>query len=231
MATSVPVPIARPRSAVASAAASLTPSPTIATRAPSRCSRSTTATLSAGRTWATTSVDPDLAGGRPGRALVVAGEQDRPQAERPQLGDRLRGRRLHRVAQHQHAAGRAVPGDHDGGGAVGLGRVDGVLERRRVDALVAQPGGLADEDASTQPDARVRGADDAGDAVARLGAEVVHLVGADDDAVATGRTVLLDDGSRDRPPDRVLGQLLDGRGVPQHLVVADARRRAPSAPR
>ena len=38
IATSVPVPIARPRSAWASAGASLTPSPTIATTSPSRCS-------------------------------------------------------------------------------------------------------------------------------------------------------------------------------------------------
>src|SRR6266550_6872814 len=44
IATSVPVPIARPRSACASAGESLTPSPTIATRWPSACSRRTSAT-------------------------------------------------------------------------------------------------------------------------------------------------------------------------------------------
>src|SRR4029450_8415465 len=54
MATSVPVPMARPRSAWASAAASLTPSPTMATTWPSDWSRLTTSTLSAGRTSAMT---------------------------------------------------------------------------------------------------------------------------------------------------------------------------------
>ncbi len=54
MAASVPVPIARPRSAWASAAASLTPSPTMATDLPSAWRRLTTATLSSGSTSATT---------------------------------------------------------------------------------------------------------------------------------------------------------------------------------
>ena len=61
MATSVPVPMARPRSAWASAAASLTPSPTIATTRPSACSRLTTSTLSAGSTSAITSSMPTSA--------------------------------------------------------------------------------------------------------------------------------------------------------------------------
>ena len=61
MATSVPVPMARPRSAWASAGASLTPSPTIATTRPSACRRRTTSTLSAGRTSAMTSSMPTSA--------------------------------------------------------------------------------------------------------------------------------------------------------------------------
>src|SRR5215218_3184571 len=48
IATSVPVPIAIPRSACASAGASLTPSPTIATTSPASCSRRTSAALSPG---------------------------------------------------------------------------------------------------------------------------------------------------------------------------------------
>ena len=48
IATSVPVPMASPRSARASAAASLTPSPTMATTRPSFCRRATTSSLSAG---------------------------------------------------------------------------------------------------------------------------------------------------------------------------------------
>ena len=61
MATSVPVPIARPRSAWASAGASLTPSPTIATTRPSACRRRMTSALSAGRTSAMTSSMPTSA--------------------------------------------------------------------------------------------------------------------------------------------------------------------------
>jgi hypothetical protein len=48
IATSVPVPIASPRSACASAGASLTPSPTIATRCPAACRRAISATFSSG---------------------------------------------------------------------------------------------------------------------------------------------------------------------------------------
>src|SRR6266540_2831316 len=69
MATSVPVPIARPRSAWARAAASLTPSPTIATTLPSACSRLTTSTLSAGNTSAMT---------RPGASALPAGSSVMP---------------------------------------------------------------------------------------------------------------------------------------------------------
>ncbi len=54
MATSVPVPMAMPRSAAASAGASFTPSPIMATRWPSACRRRTSATLSSGRTSDTT---------------------------------------------------------------------------------------------------------------------------------------------------------------------------------
>src|SRR5206468_4122126 len=61
IATSVPVPIASPRSACARAGASLTPSPTIATTAPVSWSRATTAALSAGRTSAITSSIPTSA--------------------------------------------------------------------------------------------------------------------------------------------------------------------------
>ena len=61
MATSLPLPIARPRSAWASAAASLTPSPTMATTRPSLCSRLTTSTLSEGRTSEMTSSMPTSA--------------------------------------------------------------------------------------------------------------------------------------------------------------------------
>src|SRR5215207_52895 len=54
MATSVPVPMATPTSACASAGASLMPSPTMATFSPSLCSRFTSAALSCGSTSART---------------------------------------------------------------------------------------------------------------------------------------------------------------------------------
>ena len=61
MATSAPVPIAIPRSAWARAAASLMPSPAIATTWPCSCSSATLAALSAGSTSARTRVIPTCA--------------------------------------------------------------------------------------------------------------------------------------------------------------------------
>ena len=69
MATSVPAPIAIPRSAWASAGASLTPSPTIATLRPLRCSSATLLALSAGSTSAITVSIPSS---RPMRRAVAA---------------------------------------------------------------------------------------------------------------------------------------------------------------
>ena len=60
-ATSVPAPMAMPTSACASAGASLTPSPTIATRRPARWSSATRSALSPGRTSAMTSSMPSSA--------------------------------------------------------------------------------------------------------------------------------------------------------------------------
>ena len=70
IATSVPVPIARPRSACASAGASLTPSPTIATTRPSAWSRRTTVGLVGRQHLGDHLVDADLA--RRPRAAVAA---------------------------------------------------------------------------------------------------------------------------------------------------------------
>ena len=61
MATSVPVPMARPTSAAASAGASLIPSPTIATVRPSACRRRTSPAFCSGSTSASTRLDADLA--------------------------------------------------------------------------------------------------------------------------------------------------------------------------
>ncbi len=113
MATSVPVPMARPRSAWARAAASLTPSPTMATTLPSACSRrdDVDLVLRAGPRRCT-SVDADLGGDRAGDGRVVAGEQHRRQAERAaaaRSASALVG--LTASATTSTPAGRAVPAD------------------------------------------------------------------------------------------------------------------------
>ena len=113
MATSVPVPIARPRSAWASAGASLTPSPTMATTRPSACRRRTTSALSAGRTSAMTSSMPTSAA--TARAVVslspVSSTGRRP--ERLQRRDRLGRGRLDGVGDDEHARGPRRPSRGD----------------------------------------------------------------------------------------------------------------------
>ncbi len=72
MATSVPDPTARPRSAQTRAGPSLTPSPTIATDRPSACRRRITATLSAGKAPATTSDHSDFSAHGANRWFIVS---------------------------------------------------------------------------------------------------------------------------------------------------------------
>ena len=103
IATSVPVPIAMPRSAWASAGASLMPSPTIATTLPSACSAVTLAAFCSGSTSASTCVDADLARDRLGRRPVVAGQHPDVEPERLELRDRLARLRLERVGDGDHA--------------------------------------------------------------------------------------------------------------------------------
>ena len=74
MATSVPAPIAMPTSACASAGASLTPSPTIATLRPSACSSLTFAALSSGRTPAKNRSMPSSAATDAATGFGVAGD-------------------------------------------------------------------------------------------------------------------------------------------------------------
>ena len=105
MATSAPVPIAMPRSAAASAGASLMPSPTIATMRPSACSRSTSAALSAGRTSARTR----SAGCRPARRPPAAVAPPSPVTSQTSMPwrcssrDRPAARRLDRVGDRDEA--------------------------------------------------------------------------------------------------------------------------------
>ena len=80
IATSVPVPIAMPTCACASAGASLMPSPAIATMRPSDCSRLTTVGFPSGSTSASTSIDAELLRDRRRGDAVVAGQHDDPDA-------------------------------------------------------------------------------------------------------------------------------------------------------
>ena len=82
MAASVPVPMAMPRSAWASAAASLTPSPTTATTRPSRLQAAHERDLVRGQRLGDDGGDADLRRGGAGRALAVPGEQHRLDANR-----------------------------------------------------------------------------------------------------------------------------------------------------
>ena len=132
IATSVPVPIARPRSAWASAAASLTPSPTIATTRPSRLQPpSRRRPCPAGSTSAmTVGVDADLARRRRAATAALSPVSSTGREARAPAAARTAWalRRLDRVGDRRgHRAGRAVPGDGDGGAA-------GVAARRRAAA-------------------------------------------------------------------------------------------------
>ena len=206
MATSVPVPMARPRSAWASAAASLTPSPTIATTAPSAWSRRTTSTLSAGSTSATTSLDADLVGDGAGGPLVVAGQQHGFEAEPAQVGDRLGRRRLHGVGDDEHGPDRSVPADEHGGGAHPLGAASAAASQRRPD----RERQLGEETVSTDHDGTA--VDDTLDAEALRAAK--RLDGDEVEPASSGI-------GGDRLGDRVLG------GVLERGDVRRARRRRP----
>ena len=112
IATSVPVPIARPRSACASAGASLTPSPTIATSR-RRAANGRRRRLVLGQNVADHLLDARLGGGRPRRLLVVPREQDRRQAQLAQLGDRLPRGRLDAVGEDEQARNGSVAAGDD----------------------------------------------------------------------------------------------------------------------
>src|SRR5881397_1713969 len=88
IATSVPAPIAIPTSAWTSAGASLTPSPTIATRCPFFCNRSTVAALSP-KDLREERVEAELASDVGGRGAVVARQYGNPDSHRLEIGDGL----------------------------------------------------------------------------------------------------------------------------------------------
>ena len=111
MATSVPVPMAMPTSACASAGASLMPSPTMATFLPSACNRSTSLDLILGPHLGEDPVYAELAGDRRRGAPVVAGEHGDLQSQRVQSRDRLPRLVPDRVGDRNETGRLAVDGD------------------------------------------------------------------------------------------------------------------------
>ena len=67
---------------------------------------------------------PDLGADRSGGALVVPGQQHRHEAERAEVGDRPRGRRLDAIGEDEDARDDAVDRRDDRGVAVRLRRCD-----------------------------------------------------------------------------------------------------------
>ncbi len=111
-AADVPVFIATPTSACASAGASLVPSPVIATRLPPACSRLMQRHLVLGRRLGEEVVDARLGGDRLRGERVVAGDHHRADAHRAQLGEALAQALLDDVLEVDDAehAGAAVGG-------------------------------------------------------------------------------------------------------------------------
>ena len=86
-------------------------------------------------------------------ALVVTGEQHRPQAEPRSAAHGLALRRLDRVGDDEHARGRTVPADDDGGATRRLGRRVAARARRRGAAPVGEELRPADDDGVAVDDA------------------------------------------------------------------------------
>ena len=170
IATSVPVPIARPRSAWASAGASLTPSPTIATTRPSRLQARDDVGLVGGQ-----DLGDDLGRSRPrpptGSAVVsvVAGQQDRA-AGRARAGGRSPRRELGLTvsATTRTALRLAVPAGGDRGPALALGAASSARSK-----LVGRSRGRQSSSSAGRPATTSAAFDHALDAEALVVAEVL----------------------------------------------------------
>ena len=148
IATSAPVPMAMPTSAAASAGASLTPSPAIATTRPSRRSFSITALLAVGQHLGLDLGDAELSRHRHRGGAVVAGQHDDGDAVGLQRCERLRGAFLHRIGDGDDARGLAVDGDEDRGRALAAEPLGLLLKRLRRDVQLAQKPRVAEDDAA-----------------------------------------------------------------------------------
>ena len=104
----VPVFIATPTSACASAGASLVPSPHIATSLPCACSSRISLSLVSGVAWARKSSTPGFGGDRRGGERIVAGDHHGADAHAAQLGEALPDAALDDVLQMDDAEQAAV---------------------------------------------------------------------------------------------------------------------------
>ena len=210
-----------PRSAAASAGASLIPSPTIATRLPRACSAATSAAL-LGRPHAGVDArDPDLARDRARDRLAIAGDHHDLDAELAKRRDRLGRTGGDRIRDRDRAGERAVDRDVGHGGTLRdrgpRGRPGGGLavERAGLDPaeheeLLGSHEHLAPGDRGGDPAARRRG----------------HLRGAVEREAAIPRR--LDDRARERMLAPLLGRRDDAQqvvlGPPDRIDADDLRR-------
>ena len=231
MATSVPVPMAMPRSACASAGASFTPSPTTATRWPSACSARTTSTFSPGSTSATTRSMPDLGRDRVGGRLAVAGDHDRLEPELVQRGDRVARRRLHGVGHDERGRGTvAVPAREHDGAALVVGRAsatassasgDRADERRPRPTRTSTPSTVG-LDAAARRRSRTRSARRARAPRARAPSATARAIGCSDASStepARRSSVVGVDAGRGDDVDQLHAALGDGAGLVEHRGV------------
>ena len=200
LAAVVPVFIATPTSAWASAGASFVPSPVMATSLPPSCSCLMSASLFSGVASARKSSTPGLVGDRRGRERVVAGDHDRADPHRAhlvealpdpllddvlQLDDAEHGRRRRRrraeSSRHARCARRS-----------GRGRSGSIPPCSVTQRFTASAAPLRTWRPSTsRPDIRVDGREgDEGVLVAEVAlADVETLLGEHDDRAALGRLV------------------------------------------
>ena len=167
MATSVPAPIAIPISAAASAGASFTPSPAIATTSPCLRSRRRCVSLILRKDFRLDLADAELARDRFGRRAIVAGQHHDADARRLEGANRVGGRRLDRVGDRDDAAGLAVERGEDRCRAIVAQFVRRPFERRDINSSRLHHGPVAER--------RLAPVNRAGHALARRGIEGVDL--------------------------------------------------------
>ena len=141
LAAGVPVFMATPTSAWASAGASLVPSPVMATSLPPPCSARISSILRLGRGLGQEVVDPGLAGDGGRRERVVAGDHDGADAHAPELVEAVAHAPLDDVLEVDDAEGAVAVGHHQRRAAAAGDVVDDLVElARHVPAVLLDPG-------------------------------------------------------------------------------------------